>query len=140
MSFSAAQFAFSNGGALQVTSSSVAVVSTPITGLGGMTGLTARLDFRYGSSGTKIQAYLQSGFDESTYYDIACMSALLASKSALLNFSGLTPKLTEVTPTDGALADDTAIDGLLGDRLRLKVVITGTYAGSSLLSGYIAPR
>jgi hypothetical protein len=58
----------------------------------------------------------------------------------LLNFCGLTPKLTAVVPGDGALADDTAIDGLIGDRVRLKVVSTGTYAGSTVLSGRMVAR
>ena len=35
-----------------------------------------------------------------------------------------------VAPSDGALADDTVLDGILGDRLRVRVITTGTYVNS----------
>jgi hypothetical protein len=38
------------------------------------------------------------------------------------------------------MADDTAVDGLLTDRMRLKVVSTGTYAGSTVLSARLVAR
>jgi hypothetical protein len=104
--------------------------------LEGLLALCAELRLAYGSGGLTIRAYLQTSLDqETTAIDIACVLFGVASEAAVLNFSALTPKLTQVTPTDGAMADDTAIDGILGDRFRLKVVSTGTYAGSTVLSG-----
>ena len=38
-----------------------------------------------------------------------------ASAVRAFNLSKLTPKTTEVTPSDGALADDTCVDGILND-------------------------
>ncbi|RWP31816.1 hypothetical protein [Mesorhizobium sp.] len=112
-----------------------------VTELDGMLAALAQLRLAYGSGGTTIRAYVQTSLDGgTTAVDIACALFGAASETAVLNFSALTPKLTQVTPTDGALADDTAVDGVLGDRLRLKVVSTGTYAGSTVLSTRIHAR
>jgi len=51
---------------------------------------------------------------------MACVLFGTASENVLLNLSALTPKTTQVTPTDGALADDTCVDGLIPDRVRIK--------------------
>jgi hypothetical protein len=111
------------------------------TDLSGLLAMAAQIRLAYGSGGTNVKAYLQTSLDEgTTAIDIACVVFLAVSENAALNFSALTPKTTQVTPTDGAIADDTAIDGILGDRFRLKVVSTGTYAGSTVLSGRINPR
>ncbi len=108
----------------------------PVTDLDGMTAVTLQLRLAYGSGGTSAKAYVQTSLDQgTTWVDIACVVFATASEVAILNLSGLTPKTSQVNPTDGALADDTALDGVLGDRLRLKVVSTGTYAGSTVLSG-----
>jgi hypothetical protein len=104
-------------------------------------GLTMQLRLAYGSGGTNVKAYLQTSLDQGTTpIDIACVVFGTASEVAVLNFSGLTPKTTQVTPADGALTDDTAVDGVLGDRFRVKVVSTGTYAGSTVLSARVQAR
>ena len=38
-----------------------------------------------------------------------------------------------VTPTDGAMAADTILSGLLGNKLRVKYVVTGDYVNSTLV-------
>jgi hypothetical protein len=113
-----------------------------LTGLDGMTALTAQLRFAYGGGGGAGSAYLQTSIDQgATAIDIACVSFTVTAKTVLLNVSGLTPKTTQVTPTDGALAADTALDGILGDRLRLKIVTTGpAYAGPTVFSSRVAVR
>ena len=58
----------------------------------------------------------------------------------IVNLSGLTPRTTVLTPTDATLADDTAVDGVLGDRLRLKITSTGTFGSGSVISARIACR
>lgn len=109
--------------------------------LDGLLALAAQLRLAYGSGGTTVRAYLQTSLDQgTTWIDIACVLFGTASESAALNFSALTPKTTQVTPTDGALSDDSAVDGILGDRFRLKVVSTGSYAGSTVLSARICGR
>lgn len=112
-----------------------------VTGFDGLLAMCAQLRLAYGSGGTSIKAYVQTSLDQATTpVDIACVVFGTASEVAALNFSALTPKLTQVTPTDGALADDTAVDGILGDRFRLKVVSTGTYAGSTVVSARVNAR
>lgn len=106
-----------------------------VTGFDGLLALTAQFRLAYGSGGTSIKAYLQTSLDqETTPVDIACVVFGTASEVAALNFSALTPKLTQVTPSDGALSDDTAVDGIIGDRFRMKLVSVGTYAGSTVVS------
>jgi hypothetical protein len=112
-----------------------------VTGFQNLLSLTANLRLAYGSGGTSIKAYLQTSLDQqTTAIDIACVVFGTASENEVLNFAGQTPKLTQVSPTDGTLTDDTAIDGILGDRFRIKIVSTGTYAGSTVLSVRVHPH
>lgn len=100
----------------------------------GLLALLVHLRFVYGSGGTSVAAYLQTSVDQgNTPIDIASVAFATASENAVLNFSALTPKTTQVTPSDGALTSDTAVDGILGDRFRVKIVVVGTYAGSTQL-------
>lgn len=100
------------------------------------------LRLAYGSAGGTVKAYVQTSADDgTTATDIACVTFTTAGKHALLNFSALTPKTTAAISTDGSLADDTAVDGLLGTKARLKVVSSGTaYAGSTVLSARLTAR
>ncbi|MER9306784.1 hypothetical protein [Mesorhizobium sp. M0496] len=112
-----------------------------ITDLDGMHSALLQLRLAYGSGGTTIRAYLQTSLDGgTTAVDMACVLFGTASETAILNFSALTPKLTQVAPTDGTLADDTAIDAIIGTMLRLKLVSTGVYAGQTLLSARVVTR
>lgn len=107
-----------------------------VTGLAGMTSVTLSVNFEYGGSGgTSVKAYIQTSFDQGvSAVDVACVAFTTVAGVRILNLSGLTPRTTELTPTDGALADDTAIDGILGDRFRVKLVTTGLYSGSTVLA------
>lgn len=112
-----------------------------VDGLDGMSAVSIQARLAYGSGGTTARAYVQTSLDGGdTAIDVACILFGVASEVAVINLSGLTPKTTQVTPTDGALTDDTCVDGVLGDRLRVKLVSTGTYAGSTLLSVRAAVR
>jgi hypothetical protein len=119
-----------------------AYVGDWVTGFENMMAMTVQMRFIYGSGGSSVKAYLQTTLDddEDVPIDIACVVFQAASEVALLNFSGLTPKLTQVNPGDGSISDDTAIDGILGDRFRIKAVSSGTYAGSTVLSVDVNPR
>ena len=112
-----------------------------VEGLEGLLALAAQICLAYGSGGTSIKAYLQTSLDQgATPIDVACFTFSTSSAVKARNLSALTPKLTDVMPTDGALTDDTSVDGVLGDRFRLKVVSTGIYGGSTVLSGRISAR
>lgn len=104
--------------------------------LEGLLALTVQPRFSWGSGGTTCKLYLQTSVDDgNTAADFACVAfGNAASENPILNFSKLTPKLTQIVPTDGALADDTALDGIISTLVRCKVVTTGTYAGSTTLT------
>lgn len=103
--------------------------------LEGMLAATVQFKFAYGSGGTSVKAYLQTTIDQgSAWVDVACATFTTSSATKVINLSGLTPKTTAVTPADGALTDDTCVDGILGDRWRVKITTTGTYGSSTSLS------
>ena len=102
--------------------------------LDGCLALLAQLRFAWGSGGSSVVAYLQTSVDGGiTPVDIAAVTFGTGSENAVFNFSALTPKTTQVTPLDGAMTSDTSVDGIVGDRFRVKIVVTGTYAGSTQL-------
>jgi hypothetical protein len=112
-----------------------------ISGLDGMLAATLQIKFSYGSGGTTAKVYVQTSLDQgSTWIDVYCATFTTASATKIVNLSGLTPKTTAATPTDGALTDDTCVDGILGDRFRTKTATTGTYAGSTTISARMQAR
>jgi len=114
---------------------------SPIVDLEGMTAVTVQARLAYGSGGTSAKVYVQTSLDQgTTWVDVACLAFSTAGAAKIVNLSGLTPKPTPAAPTDGALADDTTVDGLLGDRLRAKIVTTGTYGGSTVVTVRAAVR
>lgn len=128
-------------GSFDITAAGTQTGEWTTADLDGLLAMVAQLRLAYGSGGTTVRAYLQTSADQGTTpIDIACVLFGTASEVAVLNFSALTPKTTQVTPTNGTLADDTAIDGILGDMFRLKVISTGTYAGSTVLTGGVIAR
>jgi hypothetical protein len=95
--------------------------------------LSLQANFTYGSGGTTVKAWVQTTFDQGvTWTDIANFAFTTASARRLYH---LTPvAVTSIaTPTDGTLADNTAVNGLLGSNLRVKLTTTGTYAGGTSL-------
>jgi len=121
-------------------SAAATVVTTATTALDGMASATFEVSLAYGSGGTKIQAYIETCIDGNTWIDIACVTFTTGGGSKIVNLSGLTPKTTAISPTDGALPDDTCVDGVLGNQLRVKVISTGVYAGNTVLSVSAAVR
>lgn len=110
-------------------------VTNAIEELDGM--LSALLDFQFvwGAGGTTCKGYAQYTLDDgATWRDAACASFTTAAAIKPFNVSALTEKLSSpAAPTDGGLADDTALSGMLGPKWRLKRVSTGTYTGSTQL-------
>lgn len=103
--------------------------------LEGALALAAQMRLAYGSGGTSISVYLQTSLDQGTTpTDIACFTFTTASAVKARNLSALTPKTSDVVPSDGGLTADTSVDGVLGDRFRIKLVSVGTYAGSTVVT------
>lgn len=121
---------FGETGDFSITSAGT-YVGDWVDGFDGVAALTAQIRFAYGSGGTSAVIYLQTSLDGgTTAVDIAAVGVTTASATKVVNLSGLTPKTTAATPADGALTTDTALDGVLGDRFRVKVVSVGTYANT----------
>jgi hypothetical protein len=110
-----------------------ALALTAIQNLEGMKAVTLECQFAYGSGGTTLKVWVQTTLDNGqTWIDIACLAFTTASAIKVLNLSGLTPVTTAIVPTDGAMADNTCQDGVLGSALRVKMTSTGTYASTGL--------
>jgi hypothetical protein len=110
-------------------------VGTPQTGLQGMTALSCQARFAYGSGGTQVNVYIQSSLDQGqSWFDIANIEFTTSSGVDAINLSGLNSVTTPAALTNLALANNTVLNGPLGDRLQATVVSTGTYGGGSLLS------
>ena len=96
--------------------------------------LSIDANFVYGSGGTSVDAYVQTSFNGGdTWVDIAQIHVTTASAERLYNLSSLTPQTSEITPTNGTLTANTAVDGLIGALLRVAYKSSGTYAGSTTL-------
>lgn len=99
--------------------------------------LTVQANFVYGSAGTTAKAWIQTSLDDgATWNDVACFAFLVASARKVTqvnNFVAITGAAV-VTPTDGTLADNTILNGLLGNLVRVKITTTGIYAGSTTLA------
>lgn len=116
-----------------ITTALSSVALTPVQDLEGILAATILARFAYGSGGTSAKAYVQVTLDDgATWIDVACFAFTTASATRVINLSGLTPKTTPLTPSDGALTDDTFIDGVLGSAMRVKLVTTGTYSNTVL--------
>lgn len=119
-------------GDFTITSAGTQTGDWTTTDLDGLLAATFDVRFAYGSGGTTVKVWVQTTLDDgATVIDIACVALATASEHQVFNLSGLTPKTTLVTPTDGALADDTCVDGVLGDQFRVKLTSAGTYAAST---------
>jgi hypothetical protein len=116
------------------------IVGDWVSGLEGVRSVSWQLRFAYGSGGSTIKAYLQTSLDQgTTAIDIACIAMTTANLRKGFNISAdITTAL--LTFGDGVLSDDTYVDGILGDRFRTKLISTGTYGGSSLVSSRIVAR
>lgn len=110
-------------------------LGAPQTNLQGLLAMGLFARFAYGSGGTTARVFVQTSLDQGvTWIDVACILFATSGDVRVANLSGLTPKTTPTVITDGALADNTCLDGILGDTWRVKVVSTGTYAGGTLAS------
>jgi hypothetical protein len=97
--------------------------------------LLLQANFVYGSGGTSVDAWIQSSADGGvTWFDVANFHFTTSSLVKLYNLSNRTAVTSIATPTDGALSANTSVDGLLGDRLRVKWSSVGTYAGGTNLT------
>ena len=116
------------------------VLTTAVTGQAGAErflpvgtkALAVQVNFTYGSGGTSAKLYVQTSLDKGlTWIDIACVALTTASARRASVVHLMTALAPAITPADGALADNTILNGILGDRVRTKLTTVGTYAGNT---------
>ena len=112
-----------------------------IKNLEGLLSANIEIRFSYGAGGTNCKVYVQTSLDQgTTWIDVICMLSTTASETLVFNLSALTAKTTGYAPTDGSLADDTSVDGILGDRWRVKLTTTGTYTTNTSVAIRLTAR
>lgn len=129
------------------------VITTAVTGqastavpLGrgalGNASLSAEAVFTYGSGGTSAKAWIQTTLDNgTTWIDVMCFAFTTASGVKVSAVSTeIAPASQAFTPSDGALADNTVIQGVLGDQVRVKLTTVGTYAGGTKLAIWLTRK
>lgn len=84
------------------------------------------------SSGASVTAYIQTSFAGGDWYDIACIAfgSETIAKAANIVSAGAVP----VEVTDQAMADNTVLNGPIGDRVRAVVVTAGDFDSPSILA------
>ena len=90
--------------------------------------------FVRGGGGTTCDLFIQTSVDNgSSWIDV--MQFAFAT-TTVTKISGVRPYIAlaaNVTPGDGGLSANTILDGCIGDRLRVKTVVVGTYSSTSTL-------
>ena len=103
--------------------------------------LSVQAKFVRAAGGTSCKVYLQTSFDGGvTWVDIACLAFLTTTATKISAVRPYIAMAAAYVPTDATLTDDTIKDGLLGDRLRVKYVVVGTYSGASSLTVTAIPN
>lgn len=116
-------------------------VSAGVFALGGRVESVALLaKFVRAGGGTTAQAWVQTSFDGgTTWMDIATFAFTTTTATRLFNLTAAA--VTSIaTPTDGTLADNTCVNGFLGDLFRVKLTTVGTYTGASSLMILALPK
>ncbi len=120
---------------LAITTALAGSVQEVFSGLYGMKELSVEANFVYGSGGTTVKVWIQTSLDGGTnWIDVMSFAFTTASlrKIHTVVMPAVVATRTNVTPVDAALADNTILDGVLGDRLRAKITTVGTYAATTL--------
>lgn len=98
--------------------------------------------FDWGSGGTTAKAWFQVSFNNGvTWVDVINHAFTTADLSPISVISAnVAPASQAIAPSDGALADNTVVNGAIGGIGRVKVITSGTYAGSTTLNVWVTAR
>ena len=123
-----------NGGAFPIVAPGV-FLGDWIAGLSGMLAASLQAQLLYGAGGASVTIYFQTALDQGqTPIDVAAMQFGTAGGTLIANLSALDKVTPPIAPQQQALTPGTCVDGMLGDRLRAVVVVSGTYGGGTLLN------
>lgn len=115
------------------------ITGTPVTGMPGLKYVSATAVFAYGAGGTAVKVFIQTSLDGGvTWVDMMSLAftTAAASKGGSVTFGSANPAAF----TDGSLADNTTFAGAFGDRVRAKVISTGTYTGATSITVAITAK
>ena len=115
------------------TAQSIATVGSVLPVPPDCTNITFEGSLTYGSGGTDTKAFIQTSLDGgSTFIDVICFRFTTASLRKVANITRSTAT-APTTATVGTMGNNTQLSGIIGDIIRIQVVTTGTYAGSTTL-------
>lgn len=112
----------------------VTAVTTTAVPIGDVRYLLIEAAFLYGSGGTTAKFWIQTRVKDGTWRDIANFAFLLAAATKWHSLKAEIAVAAARTASDAALADDTILDGFIGDEIRVKYTTTGTYAGATSIT------
>lgn len=124
---------------LTITTALASTIEGTISGYFGLRALAVEVDFVYGSSGTSLDCFIQTTFDGTNWFDIMNFAFGTSSDRkamAVILANVATPQVL----TDGTMTNNTSENGLMGDKIRAKVLSVGTYAGGTTLTVRVMPR
>lgn len=109
-------------------------VTTPVTGLPAASYVAATCVFVRAGGGTTCKVWVQTSLDEgASWHDIMSFAFTTSSLTKMSCVSTGVAVAATVTTTDGALTDNTILNGFIGERFRVKYTTVGTYTGASSL-------
>lgn len=124
-----------------ITAAIAGVGQTPVIGIVPFKYLALQAKMAVGTGGTSIDGYVQTSLDLGvTWFDIANFHFLIASLSKLsaVVWDPATPFAAGTAPGSGALAANTVLNGIIGDRVRCLITTVGTYAGTTFSVDIVA--
>jgi hypothetical protein len=100
--------------------------------------LVAVFSYTSGSTPT-LKASVQTSLDQgATWLTIATFAFTTSNATKYLAVDAAAGISSAVSVSTNDLSDDTAINGLLGDRIRMSITTTGTYTDASIAIHYYA--
>lgn len=130
-----------------------ALLITPVTGAGTFVGsafqfrpmpgqsqlpgqMLVQETFTYGSGGTTVDVFLQTSYDAGgTWNDVVHFAQLATASKRVLWGCVSTPPATALDVSagdDGTIAANTLVAGVFSTWWRVKYIVAGTYAGTTL--------
>jgi hypothetical protein len=110
------------------------VTSDPFEFLDGMAFVILEAKFVRAAGGTTCKVWVQTSLDDGvTWFDIACFAFTTTTGNKLhsVRLDPDVPITPATVPASATLADDTVLNGVLGNKLRTIRTTTGTYTGAS---------
>jgi len=121
-------------------------INNAVTELDGMHGFTAQASIQAGdgtSDDATAAVYIGTSIDQGTRWCDVAVMRFDASGGVLISTVEIESTPEPITPTDGGLQDDSdssIVAGIMGDRLKAKIVTTGTWGGGSVASIRVCVR